>query len=159
MSIEWRKIRQLFHEQACFYKLHVQLYRSFSGFFEKTIFQLGTNYFIIGPSFCHMTNTQTHRKRGLSRTGGWCSGVSLRSNKKGFSSVQALELHQPLSHGREMCHSNYSTIRTFLSCFNSLSVNRKMFPQVKGLLLTGYKCRRCFLLLFLCVYKCCCWFF
>lgn len=68
--------------------------------------------------------------------------------KRGFSSVQGLEL-QPLSHGREMCHSNYSTIRTFLSCFNSLSMNRKTFPQVKGLLLTGYMCRRCFLLLFL----------
>lgn len=27
-------------------------------------------------------------------------------------------------------------------------MNRNVFPQVKGLLLTGYKCRRCFLLLF-----------
>lgn len=26
-------------------------------------------------------------------------------------------------------------------------MNRNVFPQVKGLLLTGYKCRRCFLLL------------
>lgn len=53
-----------------------------------------------------------------------------------------------------MCQSNYSTIRTFLSCFNSLSVNRNVFPQVKGLLLTGYKCRRCFLLLFFNKFTC-----